>query len=85
VQWSGKGYVPEQFTLAELQSLCEALLGRSLDKSSFRRRLDDRGLVEQIMGLCVLATHIDRPRFTGCLAPAPPEDCVQASLARLLA
>jgi len=46
-----QGYVPEQFTLTELQSLCESLLGRSLDKSSFRRKLDDRLLVEPIAEL----------------------------------
>jgi ADP-ribose pyrophosphatase YjhB (NUDIX family) len=43
-------FLPPQFTLGELQSLCEALLGRRLDKSSFRRRLDDRGLVEPLRG-----------------------------------
>jgi ADP-ribose pyrophosphatase YjhB (NUDIX family) len=43
-------FLPPQFTLGELQSLCEALLGRRLDKSSFRRRLDDRGLVEPVPG-----------------------------------
>ena len=43
-------FLPEQFTLGELQSFCESLLGKRLDKSSFRRKLDDRGLVEQIPG-----------------------------------
>jgi 8-oxo-dGTP diphosphatase len=36
------------FTLGELQQYCENMLGRKLDKSSFRRRLDDRGCVEAI-------------------------------------
>lgn len=40
----------EQFTLGELQSACEAILGRPLDKSSFRRRLADRDLVEPVKG-----------------------------------
>lgn len=31
--------LPERFTLAELQRTCEAILGRPLDKSVFRRRL----------------------------------------------
>ena len=31
--------LPEQFTLTELQRTCEAILGRPLDKSVFRRRL----------------------------------------------
>lgn len=30
--------MPERFTLTELQRACEAILGRSLDKSVFRRR-----------------------------------------------
>ena len=44
------GFLPEQFTLGELQGTCEALLGRRLDKSSFRRRLDERGLLQPIRG-----------------------------------
>ena len=44
------GFLPEKFTLGELQACCEALLGRSLDKSSFRRRLDDRNLLEPMEG-----------------------------------
>jgi len=42
--------LPEQFTLGELQSTCEAILGRPLDKSSFRRRLADRDLVVPVNG-----------------------------------
>ena len=44
------GFLPEAFTLGELQACCEALLGRRLDKSSFRRRLDERGLLEALPG-----------------------------------
>lgn len=44
------GFLPERFTLGELQSCCEMLLGRRLDKSSFRRRLDERSLVEPVPG-----------------------------------
>jgi 8-oxo-dGTP diphosphatase len=40
--------LPPTFTLGELQQYCENMLGRKLDKSSFRRRLDDRGCVEPI-------------------------------------
>ncbi len=40
----------EHFTLGELQEACEQLLGRPLDKSSFRRRLADRHLVEPVAG-----------------------------------
>jgi hypothetical protein len=44
------GFLPREFTLGELQATCEQLLGRKLDKSSFRRRLADRDLVEPIEG-----------------------------------
>jgi 8-oxo-dGTP diphosphatase len=33
--------MPEKFTLTELQQACEAILGRALDKSVFRRRIKD--------------------------------------------
>jgi 8-oxo-dGTP diphosphatase len=45
-----QGLLPESFTLGELQQRCEAILGRALDKSSFRRRLADRGVVEPVEG-----------------------------------
>jgi 8-oxo-dGTP diphosphatase len=44
------GFLPDEFTLGELQVTCEQLLGRRLDKSSFRRRLADRDLVEAVEG-----------------------------------
>lgn len=44
------GFLPEAFTLGELQTVCEQLLGRRLDKSSFRRRLADRDLVQPVKG-----------------------------------
>lgn len=44
------GYLPASFTLGELQAICEEILGRALDKSSFRRKLADRALVEPIEG-----------------------------------
>ena len=43
-------YFPREFTLGELQTECELLLGYSLDKSSFRRKLDDRKIVRAIDG-----------------------------------
>ena len=43
-------YFPHEFTLGELQMGCELLLGYSLDKSSFRRKLDDRKIVSAIDG-----------------------------------
>lgn len=45
------GFLPESFTLGELQATCEQILGHSLDKSSFRRKLADRDLVEPISGV----------------------------------
>ena len=53
------GYLPEQFTLGELQTACEAILGRPLDKSSFRRKLADREMVEPVEG--VVRTGANRP------------------------
>lgn len=44
------GFLPTQFTLGELQETCEAILGRSMDKSSFRRRINERELVEPVPG-----------------------------------
>lgn len=43
-------FLPATFTLGELQLSCEQLLGHALDKSSFRRRLADRDLVEPVPG-----------------------------------
>lgn len=44
------GFLPERFTLGELQAHCEAILGRRLDKSSFRRRIDEKGLLDAVPG-----------------------------------
>jgi hypothetical protein len=44
------GFLPRAFTLGELQAWCEAILGRRLDKSSFRRKLDERELLEHLPG-----------------------------------
>ena len=44
------GFLPDMFTLTELQSLCEQLAGRAMDKSSFRRKLKDRMMVEPVTG-----------------------------------
>ena len=45
-----RGLLTEHFTLTELQVTCERVLGRPLDKSSFRRKLDERKLVEPVAG-----------------------------------
>jgi 8-oxo-dGTP diphosphatase len=61
------GLLPPEFTLGELQANCEAVLGRSLDKSSFRRRLSERDCVEPVPGRMLGAAHrpaqIFRPRI----------------------
>jgi len=44
------GFMPERFTLGELQVLSEQVLGHKIDKASFRRKLRDRDLVEAIEG-----------------------------------
>ncbi|MCA3121419.1 MAG: NUDIX hydrolase [Rhodocyclaceae bacterium] len=44
------GCLPGWFTLGELQSFCEQVLGHPLDKSSFRRRLADRELLLPVEG-----------------------------------
>ena len=44
------GFLPTEFTLGELQVTCEQLLGRRLDKSSFRRRLSERDVLEPVEG-----------------------------------
>nr|WP_231379450.1 NUDIX domain-containing protein [Polaromonas sp. CG_9.11] len=45
-----RGLLAEHFTLTELQVTCEQVLGRPIDKSSFRRKLTDRGMVEAVEG-----------------------------------
>ena len=39
--------LPEKFTLPELQHLHELLIGRKLQKKSFRRRIEQAGLLEE--------------------------------------
>jgi 8-oxo-dGTP diphosphatase len=38
--------LPEKFTLTELQSVHEAILGESLDKRNFRRKIVQKGIVK---------------------------------------
>lgn len=44
------GFLSDAFTLSDLQTVSEAVLGRRLDKSSFRRRLSDRGCLQEVPG-----------------------------------
>lgn len=47
LDYTGIGFelLPELFTLADVQQIHEAILGRSLAKPAFRRKLLDRGLI----------------------------------------
>jgi hypothetical protein len=40
--------LPEEFTLSELQRVYEIVLGRPVEKSAFRKRVGDAGLVEKV-------------------------------------
>lgn len=44
------GLLEEPFTLGELQAASEAVLGRGLDKASFRRKIEVAGVVEPVGG-----------------------------------
>ena len=44
------GLIAEPFTLGDLQATAAAVLGKELDKSSFRRRIDAAGCVEAVEG-----------------------------------
>ena len=49
--------LPERFTLTALQRTCEAVLGRTLDKSVFRRRLKDSEDIVELAGEFVLGAQ----------------------------
>jgi len=49
--------LPERFTLTALQRTCEAVLGRPLDKSVFRRRLKDSEDIVELVGEFVLGAQ----------------------------
>jgi 8-oxo-dGTP diphosphatase len=42
--------LPSEFTLSELQALCEVVLGRTLDRRNFRRKVQDAGFVAAVSG-----------------------------------
>lgn len=42
--------LPKDFTLSELQTLCEVILGRPLDRRNFRRKVQEAGFVAQVKG-----------------------------------
>lgn len=45
-----QGWMPEEFTLSELQAVSEAVLGASLDKVTFRRRMEVAGVATALEG-----------------------------------
>jgi 8-oxo-dGTP diphosphatase len=49
--------LPETFTMSELQTLTEAILGRSLDRRNFRRKVQELGLVEEATGVRKEGAH----------------------------
>ena len=64
------GFLPDRFTLGELQATCEAILGHPLDKSSFRRRLAERSVLEPLSG--EMRTGAFRPAQLYRVAVASP-------------
>jgi hypothetical protein len=44
------GWMPAEFTLGDLQAMCEAVLGSALDKVTFRRRIDSSGQLRPLPG-----------------------------------
>lgn len=44
------GWLSDEFTLSELQTLSESVLGKALDKVTFRRRIDVSGAVQALEG-----------------------------------
>ena len=43
-----KGLLPREFTLPELQSVYECLLGNSIDRRNFRKKLINEGIIEDL-------------------------------------
>jgi len=56
----------ERFTLTELQRVCEAVLGRALDKSAFRRRLADSPDLVELPGEFVTGRQRPAQLYRAC-------------------
>jgi len=48
VPGAGASLLPKRFTMPELQSLHEAILGRTLDRRNFQKRMLERGGIERL-------------------------------------
>ncbi len=51
------GFMPEEFTLPQLQARCEAILGAALNKVTFRRRIEEAGILKEVPGKLVGGAH----------------------------
>lgn len=49
--------LPEHFTLSEMQTLTEVILGHSIDRRNFRRKIHESGQVEPVEGTRRIGTH----------------------------
>lgn len=63
--------MPEQFTLTQLQRVYESVLGGSLDKRSFRRRIEELELLQEVPGQVAIGGH--RPAQLFQLMPSAYE------------
>ena len=55
--------LPEKFTLTELQSTCETILGRTIDKASFRRRVREHPDLYELKGEMQRGSHAPAQLF----------------------
>lgn len=51
------GFMPEEFTLPQLQARCEAVLGIPLNKVTFRRRVEDSEILLEVPGKLIGGAH----------------------------
>ena len=67
LEYTAAGFelLPEEFTLSELQRTYEMILGESLDKRNFRRRILEAGIIEPN------SAHARRRRTPGAALPLP--------------
>jgi 8-oxo-dGTP diphosphatase len=49
--------MPDEFTLTQLQQVYETLLGASLDKRAFRRRMEELNILEEVKGWVSVGAH----------------------------